>query len=263
MDRRKFILGSTSALTGGFLLPGIAGSAAAQELPAGAVASGILDALPGKRPLLKRSFRPPNYETPVSYFREAFTPNDAFYRLDTAADGSRIDADLAGLGCSVDGPGPVILLRFTGETPGQSPLLCADLILRAEATGAVEPVRKVEVKSKASGEILTLYVDVGDVVTFTLTASNLLGPDAAPNVVVQDQLPAGYSYVAGSIAGGDSRSDASAPTLSWNITSLGVGGGSAVALTFRAAVVAGQARASSPAPPETPIKSLSPFSIIL
>lgn len=39
-----------------------------------------------------------------------------------------------------------------------------DLILRAEATGAVEPVRKVEVKSKASGEILKLYVDVGDVV---------------------------------------------------------------------------------------------------
>lgn len=39
-----------------------------------------------------------------------------------------------------------------------------DLVLRAEATGAVEPVRKVEVKSKASGEILKLYVDVGDVV---------------------------------------------------------------------------------------------------
>ena len=79
MDRRKFILGSTSALTGGLLLPGIVGSAAAQERPAGAVASGILDALPGKRSQIKRSFRPPNYETPVSYFREAFTPNDAFY----------------------------------------------------------------------------------------------------------------------------------------------------------------------------------------
>jgi DMSO/TMAO reductase YedYZ molybdopterin-dependent catalytic subunit len=79
MDRRRFILGSTSALTSGLLLPGIVGSAAAQDLPAGAVASGILDALPGKRPLIKRSFRPPNYETPVSYFREAFTPNDAFY----------------------------------------------------------------------------------------------------------------------------------------------------------------------------------------
>ncbi|HET9949425.1 MAG TPA: efflux RND transporter periplasmic adaptor subunit, partial [Longimicrobiales bacterium] len=37
-----------------------------------------------------------------------------------------------------------------------------DLVLRAEATGTIEPVRRVEVKSKASGEILTLHVDVGD-----------------------------------------------------------------------------------------------------
>lgn len=40
-----------------------------------------------------------------------------------------------------------------------------DLLIRAEATGTVEPVRMVEVKSKASGEILTLYTDIGDVVT--------------------------------------------------------------------------------------------------
>ena len=39
-----------------------------------------------------------------------------------------------------------------------------DLLIRAEATGTVEPVREVEVKSKASGEILRLHVDVGDVV---------------------------------------------------------------------------------------------------
>jgi HlyD family secretion protein len=37
-----------------------------------------------------------------------------------------------------------------------------DLDIRAEATGTVEPIRSVEVKSKASGEILRLYVDVGD-----------------------------------------------------------------------------------------------------
>ena len=39
-----------------------------------------------------------------------------------------------------------------------------NLLIRAEATGTVEPVRTVEVKSKASGEILRLHVDVGDVV---------------------------------------------------------------------------------------------------
>jgi DMSO/TMAO reductase YedYZ molybdopterin-dependent catalytic subunit len=38
-----------------------------------------MDALPGKRPLIKRSFRPPNYETPVALLRETLTPNDAFY----------------------------------------------------------------------------------------------------------------------------------------------------------------------------------------
>ena len=37
-----------------------------------------------------------------------------------------------------------------------------NLLIRAEATGTVEPVREVEVKSKASGEILRLHVDVGD-----------------------------------------------------------------------------------------------------
>lgn len=37
-----------------------------------------------------------------------------------------------------------------------------DLSIRAEAIGTVEPVRVVEVKSKASGEILSLRVDIGD-----------------------------------------------------------------------------------------------------
>ncbi len=37
-----------------------------------------------------------------------------------------------------------------------------DLRITAEATGTVEPIRRVEVKSKASGEILKLHADVGD-----------------------------------------------------------------------------------------------------
>ena len=37
-----------------------------------------------------------------------------------------------------------------------------DLMIKAEATGNVEPIREVEVKSKASGDILSIYVDVGD-----------------------------------------------------------------------------------------------------
>lgn len=37
-----------------------------------------------------------------------------------------------------------------------------NLRITVEATGTVEPIREVEVKSKASGEILRLHVDVGD-----------------------------------------------------------------------------------------------------
>jgi DMSO/TMAO reductase YedYZ molybdopterin-dependent catalytic subunit len=59
----------------GLILP----RAFAAGLPAGAIESGIMHALPGKQPLIKRSFRPPNYETPIAYFDEPFTPNDAFF----------------------------------------------------------------------------------------------------------------------------------------------------------------------------------------
>jgi len=48
-------------------------------LPEGTRAEAILDSLPGKRPLIKLSYRPPNYETPLEYFRTAITPNDAFF----------------------------------------------------------------------------------------------------------------------------------------------------------------------------------------
>ena len=78
MDRRRFLVGSSGALAGALLLPR-AGLAAESGLPAGTVASSVLDALPGKQPLIKRSWRPPNYETPLELFREAYTPNDAFY----------------------------------------------------------------------------------------------------------------------------------------------------------------------------------------
>lgn len=78
MKRRQFLLGSSGALATGLWLPGDAAHAES-SLPAGARSIEILDALPGKRPLIKRSFRPPNYETPLTFFREPMTPNDAFY----------------------------------------------------------------------------------------------------------------------------------------------------------------------------------------
>ena len=51
-----------------------------QGLPEGVYDAATLEALPGKKPLIKLSYRPPNYETPLSYFTSEFTPNDSFLR---------------------------------------------------------------------------------------------------------------------------------------------------------------------------------------
>ena len=56
-----------------------AGPALSPALPEGLRENVVLDTLPGKKPLIKLSYRPPNYETPVEYFRTAITPNDAFF----------------------------------------------------------------------------------------------------------------------------------------------------------------------------------------
>jgi DMSO/TMAO reductase YedYZ molybdopterin-dependent catalytic subunit len=48
-------------------------------LPEGTLRESVIAVLPGKKPLIKRSYRPPNYETPVRYFNDIFTPNDVFF----------------------------------------------------------------------------------------------------------------------------------------------------------------------------------------
>jgi hypothetical protein len=61
---------------------GEAGSSAAlgfTELSEGALAEQHLYALPGKVPLIKKTYRPPNFETPVEYFRTPITSNAAFF----------------------------------------------------------------------------------------------------------------------------------------------------------------------------------------
>ena len=58
---------------------GVLGGLARAALPPGTVESELLDVLPGKRPLIKRAFRPPNYESPIAYFDDAITPNDRFF----------------------------------------------------------------------------------------------------------------------------------------------------------------------------------------
>lgn len=79
--------------------------------------------------------------------------------------------------------------------------------------------------------------NIGDTLTFTLDVTNI-GPDEATDLQVTDQIPAGFSYVAASMAGGDVRDDSS-PTgtgLTWTINSLT--SSTTVSLTFQATVLA-------------------------
>lgn len=48
-------------------------------IPSGTATAARLEALPGKVPLIKLTYRPPNYETPFGYFDNPITPNDAFF----------------------------------------------------------------------------------------------------------------------------------------------------------------------------------------
>jgi len=86
VSRRHFLAGSAAAAVAasGAVSPAPTRAEAASlnlpsELPDGTRAEAILDALPGKKRLIKLSYRPPNYETPIEYFRTAITPNDAFF----------------------------------------------------------------------------------------------------------------------------------------------------------------------------------------
>jgi DMSO/TMAO reductase YedYZ molybdopterin-dependent catalytic subunit len=70
------LVGGTVVAGQGLLVPR---SLAGGELPIGAAESAAWGILPGKEPLIKRTFRPPNFETPVSAFGGVITPNEQFF----------------------------------------------------------------------------------------------------------------------------------------------------------------------------------------
>lgn len=85
VNRRGFIgmAGKTMAAGGGLMLSRWAFSRTTSlgpaALPAGTLDESMLAALPGKHPLIKRTMRPPNYETPVDALDEMFTANNRFF----------------------------------------------------------------------------------------------------------------------------------------------------------------------------------------
>ncbi len=98
INRRHFL--GTSAAAGAALAGGLgrlteaeaAGLNLPAALPEGVRNYAIMDTLPGKKPLIKLSYRPPNYETPIEYFRTAITPNDVFFVRYHLADIPQVDA---------------------------------------------------------------------------------------------------------------------------------------------------------------------------
>lgn len=86
MKRREFIragAGGLAIAAGGTIVSRLAQAAELPEpwtLPAGTAESAVLEALPGKLPLIKRSFRPPNFETPIEYFKESVHAEPRVFR---------------------------------------------------------------------------------------------------------------------------------------------------------------------------------------
>ena len=65
-------------------------------------------------------------------------------------------AAVAAWGCTEETPPPVYQMV---------PVTTRDIVVSASAAGAIEPITTVEVKSKASGEIIEVLVETGDAVT--------------------------------------------------------------------------------------------------
>jgi sulfite dehydrogenase (cytochrome) subunit A len=108
INRRAMVAGGALALAGSS--PFLRAASAAEKpplppgLPEGVYDTATLEALPGKKPLIKLSYRPPNYETPLSQFASEFTPNDSFFvRYHLSSIPEEIDA--AGWKLKVGGEG--------------------------------------------------------------------------------------------------------------------------------------------------------------
>ena len=108
MTRRRLLEGAGIAFAGGALgQPPVAAHAASVALspgvPAGLEGAAAMETLPGKKPLIKLSYRPPNYESPLDYFDTPITPNDRFYVRYHLSDIPSIDAKTYKIAVGGDG----------------------------------------------------------------------------------------------------------------------------------------------------------------
>jgi sulfite dehydrogenase len=101
------------------------------QLPDGTRAEAVLDALPGKKPLIKLSYRPPNYETPIEHLRSAITPNDAFFVRYHLSDIPEVDAGSWRL--TVGGEGAAREVRLSLDELKQLP--AAEVVAVCQCSG--------------------------------------------------------------------------------------------------------------------------------
>jgi len=86
MLTRRVVLGTAGAglaLAGAgwpkFSASQAAGAPVTPGVPSGAAEAATMETLPGKQSLIRLSYRPPNYEAPLDYFRTPMTPNEQFF----------------------------------------------------------------------------------------------------------------------------------------------------------------------------------------
>ena len=129
--------------------------------------------------------------------------------------------------------------RFTSDA-GVTSSTPSGTALDGEVEDYQVTITILEVDLKITKTVNDTTPNIGDIVTFSLLVENL-GPDVASTVSVTDIIPAGFTYVTGSMTGGVVPSDESSPAgsgLIWTINSLTAvpAAGSSTTLTFQAVV---------------------------
>ncbi|MGA7390964.1 MAG: molybdopterin-dependent oxidoreductase [Pseudolabrys sp.] len=97
MITRRHLL-QTAGAGAALAVPGLrlaeaAGADLTPGVPEGVSSYATMATLPGKKPLIQLSDRPPNYETPLEYLRTPITPNDEFFIRYHLADIPQVKAE--------------------------------------------------------------------------------------------------------------------------------------------------------------------------